>query len=480
MKAPFGALPIFVQLLALAIFSMAAAHLINLAVVLTLPDPPPEGFTVAEAARALTGETVITGAGKRLQARLQAEPPAIEAAAHADPMAPVLAQALAQTLGVGSDRVRVALDADVFQLRHSVEVRHTIDHVSGDRRETGQVLVTMGASERGPEPIPMHMAGESMAILAQHAVFPSFTAAWKRPDGRWSVVEPSRPWLSPWQLRLIVSFLISAVFLTLIAWLAARRLARPIHLFASAAERLGGDPHAPPLAAQGPAEVRTAVAAFNDMQDKLRRYVNDRTLMIASIAHDLRTPLTRLRFRIDGAPADLRAKTIADIEQMDAMIGSALAYARGETATAERVRLDLGALAGAIADDMVDTGAEVTFASATPVLVMGDSIGLKRMLANLLDNAVKFGGRARMALTRDGDWALLTIDDDGLGLPPEELERAFDPFYRPDAARTAGAGGFGLGLAAARSVARAHGGEVTLSNRSEGGLRATARLPASA
>jgi signal transduction histidine kinase len=227
----------------------------------------------------------------------------------------------------------------------------------------------------------------------------------------------------------------------------------------------------------GPAEVRTAVAAFNDMQDKLRRYVDDRTAMVAAIAHDLRTPLMRLRFRIEAAPEEVRARTVADIEQMDAMISAALAFARGEAAQAERVRLDLSALVASVVDDMADTGTPVTFEGGKAVLIDGDALGLKRLVSNLVVNAVKFGERARVALKRGKGEAVFTVDDEGPGLADDQLERVFDPFYRGDASRNAATGGFGLGLSAARAVARAHGGDIKLENREGGGLRATVRLP---
>ncbi len=479
MKLSLRSAPIFVQLLALAILSLAAAQLVNLAVVLTLPDPPPPGFTVAEAARALQGHPIVTRSGHRLTAQVQAAAPDFSDKVHADTMNTMIAQALAQTLNVPTSRVRVALEHSALEAHTTLKLSTARDRIEKHLREHTEIIVHMTDPHAGPNIQQDMIAGHMASMIADNAFFPAFSAAYQRPDGRWSVVEPPQSLLSPWQLRLIVSFLASAAVLTLIAWLVARRLARPIHAFAVAAERLGGDPHAPPLTSQGPAEVRTAVAAFNDMQDKLRRYVSDRTLMIAAIAHDLRTPLMRLRFRVEAAPDEVRARAVADIEQMDAMISAALAYARGESLSADRTRLDLSALASAVAADLAETGKAVSFTPpTTPVLVMGDSMGLRRLLANLLDNAVKFGGGARMSLAREGGSAVIHIDDDGPGLPNNELERVFDPFYRPDVSRSAETGGFGLGLAAARSAARAHGGEVTLTNRSEGGLRATVTLPA--
>jgi signal transduction histidine kinase len=257
--------------------------------------------------------------------------------------------------------------------------------------------------------------------------FPPFAAAYRRDDGRWAVLEPARPLLSPWQVRLLLGFGATALLLIPFAWWTARRLARPIHLFASAADRLGRDPHAPPLPPGGPAEVRTAVAAFNDMQTKLRRYVDDRTALIAAIAHDLRTPLMRLRFRIEAAPEDIRTRTVADIEQMDAMISAALGFARGENAQAERVKLDLDALVASVVDDMADTGTDVGFDGGKALLIDGDALGLKRLIANLVVNAVKFGGRARVGLRRDKAEAVLTTSLSGCSTPSIAWTRRATP-----------------------------------------------------
>jgi signal transduction histidine kinase len=398
-------------------------------------------------------------------------------------MAPMLTLTLSRALGASPDRVRVWM-SEVETGRRALSVKITRDTAASRERpslvpavkseqriENRIVVVSQFRSDDSPRDINLEMIGENV-------VFPGLSAAWERPDGRWAVLEPQHPLLSPWQLRTLVALGLGALVLAPAAWFTARRLARPIHAFASAAERLGRDPRAPPLPAAGPAEVRTAVAAFNDMQEKLRRYVDERTAMVAAIAHDLRTPLMRLRFLIESAPEDIRARTIADIEQMDSMISAALAYARGEAEGTAHEPLDLGALVSAVVDDMAETGRDVTFQGLGPLRIAGDALGLKRLAANLVDNAVKFGGRARVGLSSADGFAILTVDDDGPGLPPEELERVFEPFHRADASRSSAVGGFGLGLSAARTIARAHGGEVTLANRVEGGLRATVRLPA--
>ena len=212
------------------------------------------------------------------------------------------------------------------------------------------------------------------------------------------------------------------------------------------------------------------------MQRKIAGAVDERTRLIAAVAHDLRTPLTRLRFRAEYAPPEHRGKLVQDIERMDAMIAGVLAFARGETGR-QRERLDLAALVQSLADDLADTGLDVAVADAASVAVVGDPLALRRLFANLLDNAVKYGGGARVSVRREGDVATVTVADDGPGLPDDALARVFDPFERGDAWRDPSTGGVGLGLALARGIARAHRGEVWLERVEAGGLRARVRLP---
>jgi two-component system, OmpR family, sensor kinase len=226
----------------------------------------------------------------------------------------------------------------------------------------------------------------------------------------------------------------------------------------------------------GPQEVRTAGRALADMQRRIAEAVDERTRLIAAIAHDLRTPLMRLRFRAEHAPPGQREKIVEDIARMDAMITGVLAFARGESMR-QRERVDLAALVQSLADDLADTGSDVVVEVATPVEVIGDPLALRRMVANLLDNALKYGHRARVRVLPDFGCARVQIEDDGPGLAADALERVFDPFERGDAARDPATGGIGLGLALARGIARAHGGDVHLERIESGGLRASVQLP---
>jgi signal transduction histidine kinase len=293
------------------------------------------------------------------------------------------------------------------------------------------------------------------------------------------VVRRPSPWLGHLGVFVLVWVLASALVLVPLAWLFTRRLVAPIRAFAETAERAGRGDREAVFPEAGAKEIRTAGRALAQMQRRIAGAVEERTRLIAAIAHDLRTPLTRLRFRVEDAPPQHRDRIVQDIERMDAMIGGVLAFARGEERL-NRQRLDLAALVQSMADDLVETGADVTVAEAAPVEVIGDPLALRRLVANLLDNALKYGGRANCRVCVQGEDALLLIEDEGPGIAEDALERMFMPFERGDAARDPSTGGVGLGLALARGIARAHGGDVWLSRLPAKGLCAHVRLPAAA
>ena len=217
--------------------------------------------------------------------------------------------------------------------------------------------------------------------------------------------------------------------------------------------------------------------AFNEMQQRLRRYVEDRTAMMGAIAHDLRTPLTRLRFRIEGLPDDQRRKYAADLDQMEEMITATLAFVRDASRPGERTQLELSSLVESLCDEMAETGSRTEVERGEKVVLQGDPMALRRLVSNLLENAVKFGGEARARVFSDAGNAIVEIDDDGPGIPAADSEKVFEPFYRREPSRSRQTGGIGLGLAVVRSIARGHGGDVSLINRVGGGLTARVNLP---
>jgi hypothetical protein len=312
-----------------------------------------------------------------------------------------------------------------------------------------------------------------------------FQASLRLPDGEWLNVRvampPPRPWHSATFLAAFVVMTVAAVLLIL--W-AVARLTRPVRLLAEAADRLGRDVNAPPLPEGGPSEVATAARAFNTMAGRIRRFVADRTQMLAAIGHDLRTPITRLRLRAEFMDDDeQRRKMLADLDEMEQMIAATLAFARDDAAAEPAAPIDLAALCRTVADEAADARPElaeaIAFDGPERLTVRARPMALKRALANLVSNALAYGGAARLRLVPpEGGVVRLMVEDDGPGIPEAELEAVFTPFRRLEASRNRETGGTGLGLTIARNILRAHGGDVVLANRAGGGLRAMASLPA--
>jgi len=301
----------------------------------------------------------------------------------------------------------------------------------------------------------------------------------KLPDESWLAVTMSDFYLEAGGPRLII-LLLAALALPVIAFsiLTARRLARPISAFAAAAERFGTGTETVPLAESGPQELRAAIRAFNEMQERLRRFVSDRTLMVAAMSHDLKTPLTRLRLRAELIDDEAQqSKMMSDIDEMTAMIESTLAFARDDANRESPLLVDLGALVELVCENAMDAGGAVEVSARHGVNVTCRPVAISRAVATLIDNALKYGGRARVMLSRVDDCAVVTIDDDGPGIPENEREKVFAPFYRIEGSRNRDTGGVGLGLAVARTTAREHGGDVTLDTADGGGLRVRLELP---
>jgi signal transduction histidine kinase len=267
------------------------------------------------------------------------------------------------------------------------------------------------------------------------------------------------------------------IILAVSVW-AVRRVTSPLAALATAAERLGHDVRAPPLPETGTVEIRQAARAFNDMQIRLRRLIESRTRLLAAISHDLRTPLTLLRLRAETVQnAQERDKVLATIAEMDAMIGATLQFARDHSAGEPRQPTDLTSLIQGVADDMRDTGFSVRLQPMEPIVCACQPTALKRAVRNLLENAVKYGKTGTVNVRRTSQTVEIDVDDEGPGIPQEELTRVIEPFYRLDESRSRDTGGVGLGLAIAQSIVQAHGGTLTLKNSPTGGLRATISLP---
>lgn len=327
-----------------------------------------------------------------------------------------------------------------------------------------------GAAPAKPQPIPFKRTRSSLFDAASPPFIEGdFVAAARQPDGHWLAVAPrAEPFPNSWQKRVMLWFLLSLAIVSPLAWLFARRIVDPLREFAKAAEQLGRDPSATILPLSGPAEIGRAANAFNQMRYRLRAFVDDRTAMVGAISHDLRTPLTRLRFRIEDAPDEQREGLLKEVTEMEQMISQVITFIRDASTPGPRERLDFAELiAGSVADARL-VGGDVEIEQNAHIPVDVDPVGIRRLLGNLLENAVKYGERARVRVRLSGGEAIAEIVDTGPGIPEDEFDRAFEPFYRSEAARKSGRTGSGLGLAVCRSIARAHGGDVSFAHGADG------------
>jgi signal transduction histidine kinase len=448
MRARKG-ISIFWQTLLLLIASLVVTQAISIALIITLPQPRPDFLRMSEIADTLAGRLVDRQAihrhhGERypsLPFLVQNAPPSPKAAMTQN--AP-LTRDLAERIGVDQARIRLYFKPD----QHG--------YFPFARQEPGQVV----PMRRG-EPI----------------FFDTVIAAYNTGQG-WRVLQsPERPPLSEWQRRSILLFGVSLLVLLPFAWFFARRLARPIRRFAEAADRLGRDANAPPVPVEGPVELRTTAHALNGMQTRVADYLRERTAMIAAIAHDLRTPLARIAFRIESVEDAVREPVQNDIEQMRAMIAATMDFVKGNAQIKQHVAIDLREMLGSLAAKAVAIGQDVRIGDVAVADVTGDPLSLQRLFQNLIDNALAFGGAAEISIRAEADRVRVLIADRGPGLPDAMLETVFDPFTRNEGSRNRMTGGVGLGLTIARMIAADHGGTLTLANRDGGGLVANVVLP---
>lgn len=414
---------------------------------------------VDEAPAAWRNRLVAAASGQTLRVTLSAHPPA---------------WTRKPTAGAGADAVRAFLAGELPpRLADSLRV------VVGSARFETTPAARTGMMRMMNMPrmaaMPMMSDPRGTIIPARHAL----RAAVRLADGQWlafTVGLPSTGFGWSWPL-LVALAAVSIVVVPVSIW-AVRRVTAPLGRLAEAAERLGRDVAAPPLAEIGSSEMRRAAQAFNRMQAQLRRLLDNRTRMLAALSHDLRTPLTLLRLRVEEvAEVEERERMAATIASMDEMIEATLAFARDDAKAESRRRIDVAALLGAVVDDLADAGFPVTMEPAAPVVLECQPTALRRALGNLLDNAVKYGGSADVAIESGRNAVTITIADRGPGIPEVELSKVFEPFYRLEGSRSRETGGSGLGLAITRAIVEAQGGAVSLANRAGGGLCARVSLP---
>lgn len=514
--------PIAVHLAVFVAIALALAYVVNLAAVVMLPPRPPDvmrgdkvldafmqGFDIAKA-----GKPPPTGQGAKWA--IEKQRPRVSGMPRPGRG---VARDLARRLNTTPDKVVVAFDptptdvvvfrvrSEEFRFEHGMKSHEDLErmrelhlrmrdaHREDEAREGRRVEREITVSRDGvvivapSPPAPPASAGRAAAPAPPEPPEPplfappppgvvlmsGFLVAAEMADGRWLVMrQQSNAETFDWIVRAALAIGATLVILLLLALLFARRLAQPIQRFAEAAQRVGIDPGEESVKEEGPRELRVAARAVNAMQSRLRALVAERTEMLAAVAHDLRTPLMRLRLATENADPAIRDKLAKETAEIDAMVASFIAFARDDPTREARVRLDLAALVQSLVDDRAEAGQAVTFEGPDRLVITGQAIGLKRLADNLIDNALKYGGAARVNLRLVGGEARIEVSDDGPGVPAAEREKVFRPFVRGDGAAGAGAG---LGLAAAREIARAHGGDVEIFDGSPRGALVRATLP---
>ncbi len=431
---------LFWRVLLVMLLSVAAVQALNVALVVFITPPTPRIYSVAQVVAALRSGS--DPSGELLLSRDVQDPEPI------DERGDRLARVIATQLGVAPERVRV--------------------HFGG-----GPPPMVFGPMPRR-EGLPQRLRSPD---ARNQILFGHFTVSVAQSDGSWVSARGARTGFENWRWRAFLWLLAALLAVAPFAWLLARRLTRPIATFVEAAERLGRDPRAAPVPVGGPAEIADAAGAFNRMQARLNRYVEDRTTMIAAIAHDLRTPLMRLGLRLEQAPEPLRSASEADIHDMQAMIQAALAFFRDENEAGDRRRLDLRSLVESVTDDLSDCGEPVMLHDGDPLVIEGDAAGLKSLVSNLVGNALKYAGDAEVTLHQIDGHAVIEVRDHGPGIDADDLDHLFEPFFRGERSRNRDTGGIGLGLSSVRGVARMHGGDADIGNHPGGGAIARVTLP---
>jgi signal transduction histidine kinase len=291
---------------------------------------------------------------------------------------------------------------------------------------------------------------------------------------------PPAEWGPPLWVQWAIRLAFFVIALVLVTHHATRRFSRPIEQLASAVRQFGISPQAPPLAADGPRELREVIATFNDMKAQIQNFLSYRVTMLAAISHDLRTPLTRLRLRGEYIQDPLQqAKLFRDVDEMQAMVDGALAFFRDDTST-EKVRVfDLAGMLEALINDYTDQGVEIIYTGPHRAPYRGRMSALKRAFANVIDNAIRYATPPTIELSlQEAAW-IVSVLDRGPGIPAQSFESVFRPYVRLEQSRNRSTGGIGLGLTAALAAVRSHGGEIVLKNRIPLGLQVSIRLPVS-
>ncbi len=357
-----------------------------------------------------------------------------------------------------------------------LEPAHTVDDsvpalvAQGIRRQPGPLRF----EARSPKPCDQTRDAECKAYAKRFAIELALA------DGQPVRIEYTTRWIKLDDIDY-VSWIIGICAVVLVVWISMRLTIRPLRELADHADGLGRDVRRAPLDENGPTEVRHAARAFNAMQAQIRRQIDERAQMLAAIAHDLKTPLTRLRLRIEQVDDDaLRARLGGDLDAMRMLIDEGLELARSLESTESPQRIDVSAMLDSLCEDTREAGGIAHFLGEEGCVLEARANALRRIVLNLIDNAVKYGGNADVSIGREGFEAVVRVRDHGPGIPPAHLDDVLKPYFRLDASRSRETGGTGLGLAITANLVAVQRGRLSLSNLPEGGLLAEVRLPIAA
>lgn len=363
-----------------------------------------------------------------------------------------------------------------------------VSDVDANERQDDRLIATLRALEPGLSNREVRVAaetrrprwrvreGDSDSSVVRAIAVMSMSVS--TDDGTWINVDFDLPVPFDPTTPLLLSGSILVFMLLLVALWISRRVVRPLKALELAASALGpGDPPAP-VPERGPRAVKAAIQSFNAMSRRLLSTLESQRVIMAAVAHDLRSPITSLRLRSEFvSDAETKERMLATLDEMQTMTEAVIDLARAGKSSEPLRLVDLGVLCESLCEDMAETGAAVRFEGLRGVRASLRVSEVTRALRNLIENAVRYAGGATVSLTQAADMAIVTIDDEGPGVPEDQLEALFTPFARLESSRNLETGGYGLGLTISRMIARGHGGDVTLNNRTPKGLRATLRLP---
>jgi signal transduction histidine kinase len=386
------------------------------------------------------------------------------------------------TVSLSATPLRVAKgydELDRYEQAFAAAIQRDLDaplpttvEITARKRLPGEIVEPASALEQWVARHFYFLLPDSFALVAQVRLGDGSTAVFfarvpQEPLSRYESLVP----------RLLLTL---AIFFGLAA-LVARTMTRSLAKLSRAARALGEDPEGPPLEPSGPRELSNVIEAFNRMQAQIRGYVHERARMLGAVSHDLKTPITRMRLRSEMLPdGSVKDKFVRDLDEMEAMVGSTLELFRSLGKEPQRQPVDVAALIDSLCEDWRESGYQTSVEGAPRRPYSAHPQALRRCLNNLIENALRYGERAELSI-RDTERELrIEVRDRGPGIPEDQLEAVFEPFFRLEGSRSRDSGGAGLGLSIARNIARWHGGDVTLRNAPGGGLIATLRLPRSA